>query len=365
MFVVGKPVINQNFFDRNKMKKQISNFISSKQDFMLKAPRRYGKTSLIKEVLKNEQYIYLDIRKLSSVEKLPYEIIEKAYEIHGISNFTQKVKNNVVKFLSNIKLNTTIKFDIIEANAEYITSTQEKNICEELVHALQTVENIGKDTRKTLTIVFDEFQDITKFKCEDNSILEVLRGTLQHFENTHCIFLGSIETIMTDIFENKKSPFFNYCRKFKLEPFDIEELYEELLITFENKNIFFEDNKQFKELLYKLQGHPANTMVVMQNIYFIALEKNKKALEQNDINQAFENGYFEMLDLIEQYIIEIKDKKHHHDVLYKLANNEKQTLIPQALHQVKSSLLDMGYLQKIDKGNYKIVDNFLLHYLQN
>jgi len=63
------------------------------------------------------------------------------------------------------------------------------------------------------------------------------------------------------------------------------------------------------------------------------------------------------------YIIEIKDKKHYHNVLFNIANNKKQTLSPQALHQVRKGLLDMGYLQKLDKGEYKIIDNFLNVYL--
>ena len=38
-------------------------------------------------------------------------------------------------------------------------------------------------------------------------------------------------------------------------------------------------------------------------------------------------------------------------------------LSPQALHQVKKGLVNMGYLQKINKGEYKIIDNFLEVYL--
>jgi predicted transcriptional regulator len=56
---------------------------------------------------------------------------------------------------------------------------------------------------------------------------------------------------------------------------------------------------------------------------------------------------------------------HYHNVLYNIANDLPQTLTPQALHQVKKGLLDMGYLQKIYKGNYKIIDNFLEVYLLN
>ena len=363
MFQVGKPVSGINFYDRTDMKKEVLRYISSKQNFMIKAPRRYGKTSLIKEVLKDKEYIYIDIRKAYDISKLPDEIIQKAYEIAGISGIINKIQENVVKFLSNIKVQTKIDYKIIEASAEYITSKKEQNSCEDLVVALNTVEKIATSLNQTIIIVFDEFQDIKKFKCKSGDILDVLRGTLQHFEYVNTIFLGSIETIMTNIFENKKSPFFNYCRKLTLKEFDIDELSSELIKAFKSKNIDFENQDDFIKLLNLLNGHPANTMIVMQNLYFIVLENQKQTITKDELQKSYENAYFEMLDLVEQYIIEIKDKKYYHKVLYSIANDLPINLSPQATHQIKKGLLDMGYIQKIEKGNYKIIDNFLEMYL--
>ncbi|MGB3750069.1 MAG: ATP-binding protein [Arcobacteraceae bacterium] len=363
MFLVGKPVLEDHFFDRTKMKTQVKNFLNTKQDFMIKAPRRYGKTSLIKEVLKDTQYIYIDIRRVSNIALIPNEILEKAFEIAGIHSIIKQVKKNVLEFLANIKSNISINLGVIEATAQYLSREQKNSPCEDLVFALNTVNDIAISMNKPMTIVFDEFQDIKKFKCDDNDILEVLRGSLQHLESVHSIFLGSIETIMSDIFENKKSPFFNYCRKLKLDSFDLDELSTELIKTFNEKDIKFDDEKNFIQLLQKLKGHPANTMVVMQNLYYQSLEKEIKIMSKGDLEQAYENGYFEMIDLVEQYIIEIKDKKHYHDVLYKMVNNQKQTLIPQALHQVRSGLMNIGYLQKDKNGEYQIIDNFLYEYL--
>ena len=363
MFLVGKPVSGKNFYNRTNMKKEVIRYIESEQDFMIKAPRRYGKTSLIKEVLKDKEYIYIDIRRAYDISKLPNEIIQKAYEIAGIKSIINKIQDNVVKFLSNIKGQVKIDYKIIEASAQYISKQKEINSCEDLIIALKTVEDIAKSLNQTIIVVFDEFQDIKKFKCKSGDILEVLRGTLQHFEHIHTIFLGSIESIMTNIFENKKSPFFNYCRKLKLKEFDIDELSLELIDTFKLKGISFEDKKAFIKLLDILNGHPANTMIVMQNLYFLMLDQESKTIKQDDLYQAYENGYYEMINLVEQYIVEIKDKKHYHEVLYKIANKQSSKLSPQALHQVKKGLLDMGYLQKIDKGEYRIIDNFLEVYL--
>lgn len=276
MFIVGRSVSNNNFFDRSKMKQQVYNFIQSKQDFMIKAPRRYGKTSLTKEVLGSEQYVYIDIRRISSMALIPNEIINSAYYIAGISQFIKKIKENVVGFLHNLKSDIKIDLRIVQASAQYLTQSKDtNNACQDLVFALNTVNAISSSISKPITIVFDEFQDIKKFKCEENSILEVLRGCLQHLEFVYCIFLDGIDV--------------------------------------------------FKQLLIKLQRHPENTTVVMQNIYYKALEKKFDVISNINLNNAYENAYFDMMDLVEQYIIVIQDKKHYHDVENRYQYDNKNT----------------------------------------
>jgi hypothetical protein len=55
---------------------------------------------------------------------------------------------------------------------------------------------------------------------KEYDITELMRGAMQHHENVCYIFAGSNTTLMTQIFENKKSPFFNATRKLKLEAFN-------------------------------------------------------------------------------------------------------------------------------------------------
>ena len=50
--------------------------------------------------------------------------------------------------------------------------------------------------------------------------------------------------------------------------------------------------------------------------------------------------------------------------MYRIANNEKQTLTSQALWQVRKGLENMGHLVVMDAKKYKIVDSFLEAYLK-
>jgi AAA+ ATPase superfamily predicted ATPase len=366
MFDYGKPVTGKLFFDRSGPKKEISIFIKSGVDFMIKAPRRYGKTSLVEEVLGNEKHIYLDFRRVPRLSLIPEEILNQAYEIVGIKGFIEKAKKNVISLIKEAKLSCKVDMGIVEIGAEIaFEGSEKKSDCEKLVEALEVVDKIGKELGHKISIVYDEFQDIKKFQCSGGDILEVLRGTLQHKQYIHSIFLGSIESIMTKIFENKKSPFFNYCRKIHLLPFDIKELYTELIMAFGEEKIVFEDEKILPELLQKLGGHPANTMLVMQTLYFMTLQNNRKLIKKEDTLAAFNKAYYEQIDLITQYVSEMKTKKNYHDVMYRMAMDEEQVLNAQSLYQVRSGLIDMGLLVLKERNTYFIADNFLEAYLKN
>ncbi|MEA3418206.1 MAG: ATP-binding protein [Campylobacterota bacterium] len=365
MFDYGKPVRGDKFFDRTKAKKELESFIGNGTDFMIKAPRRYGKTSLILEVLKEKKFIYLDIRRLPRLSMLSEIILNEAYKQAGISGFVQKAKKNAVSLLKEGKVSFKVDLSILELGAEfYADNTDKINPCEELQLALESVDRIARGLGREFIVVFDEFQDIKRFNCDGIDITEILRGTLQHMGSIHAIFLGSIESIMTNIFESKKSPFYNFCRKVTLGPFDIQEVHKDLIAAFSSRKIYFEEDKDLKETLDRLKGHPANTMLVMQNIYYHTLEKKNKLVKKRVLDIAYEKAYEEQMDLVEQYIIELNTRKNHHDVIYRTAIGAKQALGGAALYQVRSSLVDKGYMHKNNKDEYVIIDNFLEEYLK-
>ena len=366
MFDYGKPVRGENFMDRTIMKKDISQFINSGTDLMMKAPRRYGKTSLILEVLGDRGHIYLDFRRVPRLALIAEQLIDQAYELLGIEGFFMKARTNALSLLKEVKLSAKINYEIVEFGAEIVIgSGVEKSDCEKIVDALNVVDKVGKRLDRKITVVYDEFQDIKRLNCGDGDIVEILRGTLQHKKFLHSVFLGSIETIMTDIFENKKSPFFNYCRKMILHPFDIKELTKDLLVAFKRKRMVFEDNKELATILSKLGGHPANTMLTMQILYFLMLENKRELIKKEDIEEAFQRAYFEQTDLVTQYVSEMKVKKHYHDVMYRTARGEEQVLSSQALYQVRQGLTELGFLVQRDRDTYLIADSFLEEYLRN
>ena len=276
MFRTGSPVKGTDFIDRKKHLPIFKEYLNNNQHVMIKAPRRFGKTSLIKQVFEHEKsyvYIYVDLRRATNLKSLANQIIEKAYAFAGIDNFFYTLKKSItglLKSIQNVKID-----DIGEVTLKFLENDEFDEI-EYFLHSLEVVEKIGIKKEINIKFVFDEFQDI--LRISDNFILEQLRSIMQHHEKVTYIFLGSIETIMTKIFEDKTSSFFHFARVMQLEGLDIKELYEYTRNVFDSLDVKY-DNSLIM-LLEFLKGHPDYSMQVLQSIYFKIKIDNLKEINE-------------------------------------------------------------------------------------
>jgi AAA+ ATPase superfamily predicted ATPase len=359
LFIYGRTVSGKQFYDRSNMQKAVRSHLKSAQSFMLKAPRRFGKTSLIKHVMLQDSidYLYLDFRKTPRLELINNQIIEYIYSRMGISGALKQIKENVLAFLRTHKTKITARYEWFEASVEFFSNNSNTD-ADKLVFALDMLPELSAYLNRPIYIFMDEYQDV-KNLSKEYDITELMRGAMQHHENVCYIFAGSNTTLMTQIFENKKSPFFNATRKLKLEAFNIEELTEEIINAFKTKNISFKNKYDLIQLLIRLKGHPANTILVMEILEQYTEREKITVIQNQHCTNAYNEALEEIDDLITEYLKEIKSKEHLHDVIYRIANKEEQTLEPSSLLQKKKTLVELGYLSHIGRGEYQIIDSFL------
>ena len=359
MFKTGVPVTGDEFIDRKEHLPIFQHHIDQNQNIMIKAPRRFGKTSLVKHLLEdNEKYnlIYLDIRRFITLKSLSENILDKAYAFSGIDNFIQKSKKSIVTLLKSLK-NVSIE-DIGELTLEI----QEEKIddVEYFLHALDIANKIAQKKELQIQMVLDEFQDI--LKIANNDILEKCRSVMQHHKNITYVFLGSIETIMTKIFEHKSSPFFHFAHIINLPPLDVSELFQYTEEVFKKNEIAI---GYLKNYLNFLGGHPDYSMQFLKNLYAYAIISQVKHLDDIILFDIL----IETIDSNKAYIDELisksKSKKHHSEQLAAIANNEILAIDSRTSYIIKGSLEDMGLISKIDRGEYRINDIFLNLALKN
>ena len=358
MFKTGTPVTGEHFIDRRKHLPLFKTYIDNNQNIMIKAPRRFGKTSLVKHLLENKKeynYVYIDINLVSSLKSLADKIIDSAYKLSNIDNFVKRAKHSLYELVKSIKSIDAGISDIIDISIEFNQSDDSKiDEVAYCLHALDVLQVIATKKNINIKCVFDEFQDILKIASSD--ILDKTRSTLQHHTNVTYIFLGSIESIMTKIFENKNSAFFHFAKIILLPPLDINELYQYAKDVFKQKTIVCENLYAYINFL---GGHPDYSMQFLQKLYINALAFNLPKIDNLKMHDFMLETILDNKAYLNELINKTKTKKHHLEVLIALAKRIKVNLASKALYNVRSSLEDMGIIKNINKGEYIIVDIFL------
>lgn len=356
MFKTGVPVSGNDFIDRKEHLPIFKAYINSNQNIMIKAPRRFGKTSIVKHLLENKKeyhFIYIDINMSSNLHNLANKIIDKAYALTGIENFLHQAKASSFELFSKV---SNLSFDIGSYVKATMDFTNEKDIdeVEYYLHALELLNTIAVKKDINVKCTLDEFQDI--LKIANNDILDKTRSVMQHHTNVTYIFLGSIETIMTKIFEHKSSPFFHFAKVIQLGALNTTELLKYAHKYFTTKKVSFENLEVYINFL---GGHPDYSIQFLQKIYINNLAFNTKTYSNQQLKDILIEVIYDNKSYIDELINKSKQKKHHLDVLISLAKDEKLDIDGKSLYNVRVSLEEMGLIRNIKQGQYAIIDLFL------
>ena len=363
MFNVGSVVSGKYFLDRKTKIKVLTEYINNNQSFTLKAPRRYGKTSLIEHIFlnikdKKTTPISCDIKRYPTIELLTQSLSEKYFAIYGIKNFVQKAKKMVTDLIDEID---TVQLSYSDIKATIKLLSDDTPSLENLCALLDEFETINIKQKHKTVIFLDEFQDILKYKNPE--ILNILRATFQKHKTITYIFAGSIEKLMYNIFEKQTSPFYKFGIVLELDLFDKEDLKIDVIKILKEKDITFQNLIDFDDILARLNCHPYNTVMLLQKIYYLLLEDNRNTITNNDIKKAYDLAYDSTKRLIEVELERTKNIKGTYKLMHDIANNSDDGLDSNLRYLRKVELENLGLLTKVSKGKYEIQDSFIVDYL--
>lgn len=264
-----------------------------------------------------------------------------------------KAKHSVVELFKKAK---EINIDIDSLYSLSIEFNQSDSVdeVEYYLHSLEVLNTIALKKNIHVHCVLDEFQDI--LKLSNKEILNKSRSVMQHHKNITYIFLGSIESIMSDIFENKSSPFFHFTKIIPLPPLNIKELQKYVKSVFDDKKI---ESKSITKFLKFLNGHPDYSMQYLQKVYITSLAYNISYLSDEKLHDFLIEVIYENKAYIDELINKAKAKKHHLEVLFSLSQGKKANIDGKSLYNINASLEDMGLIRNVRQGKYEIVDIFL------
>ncbi|MCB9211113.1 MAG: ATP-binding protein, partial [Ignavibacteriales bacterium] len=200
------------------------------------APRRYGKSSLIKHVYKKIspeiKTIYFDFYNIKSVDDFVRKYSNVlAKELFNWKDDVKKLSKQLGKYLKSLQ--PQLSFDTTASPSILLSSNNisEQNSIEEV---LNLPERIAKEQKKKVCIAFDEFQEISRI---DKFLINWMRSSFQNQKNVSYVFLGSKQSLMQDIFTDINSPFYEYALKMDIGTIEKTDLYSFILNKFKQEKL--------------------------------------------------------------------------------------------------------------------------------
>ena len=208
-FIYGMSVSGDNFTDRIKETKRLKLNFENGINTILISPRRMGKTSLVKKVISEidkplVKPVYMDIYDCRS----EYDFLNRFASVlmKATASRTDQILDNIKQFLIRVSPKISFNPEPLSEVSLSLGITPKEYQPEEI---LNLPELIAKEKGTHLVICIDEFQQIGELP-DSLTIQKRMRGVWQHQEHvSYCLF-GSKKHLMTNLFQNKRMPFYQF-----------------------------------------------------------------------------------------------------------------------------------------------------------
>lgn len=364
-FPAGIPVQGEDLVGREKELQLILNMLRDAQSVVLVSPRRYGKTSLVLEVLdrlKKEGYFVgdIDIFRVLSREELAQKITETTVENRKIKKIVKHLRESLAAAFRQVEIKSVIE------EYEFILSLVEKKLDEDtlLDMALDFPEEFAGKNGKKMIFAYDEFGDLVKLDGE--ALIKKMRAAFQRHRNVTYLFTGSQESVMEKLFSSVSSAFFRFGRIIKLSEVPKDAFKGYILNKLKTLKVEISESA-VDGLLAKTEGHPYYTQLVCQMLYYSAIEKGR-TIGDKDVDSAYKQAVITEIPYCVEMWGRIANRNHlqvlRHIAIeesspYKIFENKRQDV-----YYILSCLEEKGYIRRVEKGQYKLTDPFFKEYIK-
>ncbi|MFN8770180.1 MAG: AAA family ATPase [Neisseriaceae bacterium] len=350
------------FINRKSELSLLISGLKSINDYILVAPRRYGKTVLalkvLDEIRKDKNFIVVDIDLMfysgGSIKSIAEGIIEKILNALGL-------KGKLRQMWHDLDFNFRVKLKYQDLEIEPLLNLfKEGDEWSLLENALNLAEKVAIKENKIVVMFYDEFGELASL---GDRVIKAFRSVLQRHKHVSYLFAGSQETVMNKIFLDKSGAFYRFGELIYLKELDKQDVFNYILETYPLVHI---DRNEIKDLtildtiIHGLNGHPYYTA---QAIKFLELNKTNCTLQR-----YFEFLYDELLvrerGYLSQQLLAIKGKQYALDILRMIAMKinpyaELKDIREQNIYRLLKWLENSGYIRKESRGVYYILDPLL------
>ena len=353
------------------------------QDFALVSPRRFGKSSVLKtlehELLREGlAAAWVDCSDIypPTLEAILDMYVEKvllAFRAAGGWRIAASTIVNAVKGIPSA-IASVVSKHVSRAGAEiskflgvWVELREKKaNAGEAFKTAIDFPENLAEKTGVPCVVMLDEFQKLNEF---DGELLWAMRAKIQHHKRVGYIVSGSSVGMITKLFADKKSPFFNLFMVRTLGPFTDEDARELLEQRIKLTGLRF--SEPAIEMIFTKTGNiPFNLQWLGLNCYLLAKHLGARTIDEELVGRAYAYG-LRNIPQFERDLARLTERQQK--ILSRMAvyglRKPSEIAVASQVRDVNvlkelNTLIDLGYLEKVARGEYRLVDGVFEDWLK-
>lgn len=225
---------NEDFCNRQEELVDLINYAKNGQNVVLYSPRRYGKSSLVNQVLRELEKeriltVYVDLFPVSSehdfVSMLATGVLKGIGRGTDPRTFGDKVRNLFSRLVPVFEVTPEgmgifVKFD---------RSAKLELLLDDLMEGMY---NYVKKKKLRACIALDEFQEVTEL-TEAKKIEGILRSHIQSQKEIAYFYIGSRRRTLKDIFTDKGRPLYKSAFLYTLREIPKEDFIQHIRRKFE------------------------------------------------------------------------------------------------------------------------------------
>lgn len=351
------------FYNREKEKEALLTHIMEIEPIVIASPRRLGKTSLITEVIRENQLlaVMLDFLPATDIQDVSNAIIGGVEQL--VSQLLQKKAS-----LKNLLLRLFAKFNpkiVLTIFGQTVELSRSGNGQETIAEALMILDKAAESAKQNVVFVMDEFQQIATL--ENNHAIEAsIRHAVERTEHVSYIFSGSNRRLLEQMFSDKRRPLYHLCDFFR-----INRISKKDYTLYLQKDAKAQWGKSLMgEVIDKiLEITQCHTYYVNRLCKLLWRLPNLPTLE--DVQNCWDQYIQENIHWIASIIANLKpNQRKVLSVLARANVNEPQShkfcqetgLAPGSIKRVMDAMILKDHIYITEEGYYKLIDPAIQYY---
>lgn len=369
-FRYGMRVGGCEFFDRTKIMRDIRNTLDGGNNVLVYGPRRYGKSSLVGEVLaairnEGDVCIELNMMDIASLDDFVARYASAVYrELAPVSGALKHVSDLFRRVTPTLSLDgegkPELRFSIASAKAGL----------DALREVLELPEKLCPPKRHVF-VALDEFQEVTELGL-GAQFERTMRSVVEKQTRVSYIYLGSKTHLLERMFAAKSRPFYNSAQKFLLLRPPVDESAAFLINRFASVGIRLSQELS-EDMVRKVDNVPYYLQALGSWTFNATTGRNGKSVSQADIDEGFDSLYNAERILLENTFIAHPQSQR---LLMRALAVEPAATFPEGYrcrHALASTSTVNTALRRLlaestvdhQEGTYRLADPIFAHHLSS